>query len=112
MNPTVSPLNGFVKVALRKEGVDRNLLLDQRGNLALVALRKEGVDRNHHYEWVWQVPMVALRKEGVDRNPTVRNPGSEQLCVALRKEGVDRNCQYLRFHTDCAGRRPPQGGRG
>ena len=57
------------QVALRKEGVDRNVFeVDDKFNVA-VALRKEGVDRNY-----W---------------PTLANIGEQ--AVALRKEGVDRN---------------------
>ncbi len=36
----------FSDVALRKESVDRNLILPLSGSLCCVALRKESVDRN------------------------------------------------------------------
>ena len=47
-----------LKVALRKESVDRNKeLIDKRCKLSRVALRKESVDRNFYYsdkdaDWV------------------------------------------------------------
>ena len=37
----------YSQVALRKESVDRNLILPLSGSLCCVALRKESVDRNH-----------------------------------------------------------------
>ena len=56
-------------VALRKESVDRNVLLicPPRG-IVLVALRKESVDRNNVRHATTARPSVALRKESVDRN--------------------------------------------
>ena len=40
------------QVALRKESVDRNLLLRLvAGSLIMVALRKESVDRNHRLRY-------------------------------------------------------------
>ena len=59
----------FLLVALRKESVDRNVLLVWPPLTALVALRKESVDRNnlHCVEEV-SGDTVALRKESVDRN--------------------------------------------
>ena len=56
----------------------------------VVALRKESVDRNDLLQVCWCILHVALRKESVDRNPN-----SIRRClmsvVALRKESVDRN---------------------
>ena len=60
----------FLKnVALRKESVDRNVILSILiiGFLA-VALRKESVDRNFVPFNVIRPAIVALRKESVDRN--------------------------------------------
>ena len=58
-----------VRVALRKESVDRNSNLPMVRTMFLVALRKESVDRNHKcYGIACGVPGVALRKESVDRN--------------------------------------------
>ena len=79
------------RVALRKESVDRNMLLETRNFITLsslserrawieilpqqrveqsrgVALRKESVDRNLGYTAKMIVSQVALRKESVDRN--------------------------------------------
>ena len=39
-------LNGFVCVALRKESVDRNIIVSVGLLMFSVALRKESVDRN------------------------------------------------------------------
>ena len=44
-NATSNPANKL-KVALRKESVDRNLLMWYQCNTVVVALRKESVDRN------------------------------------------------------------------
>ena len=122
-----------VTVALRKEGVDRNMMVLGIARSALVALRKEGVDRNKRT--VAHIPhaLVALRKEGVDRNqdgmnkkqtlavsPSARRAWIEiawpflpgrWISVALRKEGVDRNCRCTGSWQRAVGR-PPQGGRG
>ena len=67
----------MIKVALRKESVDRNVTLSALAPEQNVALRKESVDRNVHVsvECV-EVSKVALRKESVDRNaggfPTIK----------------------------------------
>ena len=81
-------------VALRKESVDRNLILPLSGLLCCVALRKESVDRNVRIMSVLNGLKVALRKESVDRNSTyvIRLPRCQ---VALRKESVDRNFHLL-----------------
>ena len=41
-----------MRVALRKESVDRNCDLEPIKNPEAVALRKESVDRNGHYEYI------------------------------------------------------------
>ena len=66
-------LSGTNYVALRKESVDRNLLMWYQCNTVVVALRKESVDRNKH-SWVasFSCITVALRKESVDRNQPAR----------------------------------------
>ena len=58
----------WVRVALRKESVDRNIGLHLFNSGFLVALRKESVDRNKVSTLRKTVPSVALRKESVDRN--------------------------------------------
>ena len=58
------------RVALRKESVDRNIII-AGGKLQnrVVALRKESVDRNDiRYTTSPRPSIVALRKESVDRN--------------------------------------------
>ena len=61
-------------VALRTEGVDRNIpILIGRLRLFLVALRTEGVDRNCMQLTEFIQQQVALRTEGVDRNLWVFN---------------------------------------
>ena len=100
-----------LRVALRKESVDRNL----DHGIALiphqVALRKESVDRNIlFFDYIIR-PFVALRKESVDRNSTyvIRLPRCQ--VVALRKESVDRNWSYV-CRAFCYFCRSPQGERG
>ena len=61
--------------------------------ISLVALRKESVDRNAIVNTVIFCIMVALRKESVDRNVYLYN-FKMFACVALRKESVDRNVLY------------------
>ena len=58
-----------VKVALRKESVDRNVNLRVLDGSKSVALRKESVDRNIIIFVRRCYHGVALRKESVDRNP-------------------------------------------
>ena len=79
----------ILKVALRKESVDRNI-----GRLLVCCF----------------VTLVALRKESVDRNSaSLILPLSG--AVALRKESVDRKAGVL-FLIDEIQRRSPQGERG
>ena len=63
------PRIGTLRVALRKESVDRNfqVCIVARG-LFQVALRKESVDRNGKHAQGFLHGGVALRKESVDRN--------------------------------------------
>ena len=59
-----------VRVALRKESVDRNSSsAGTKYGKAEVALRKESVDRNPAITLIGDGRSVALRKESVDRNP-------------------------------------------
>ena len=76
-----------------------------------VALRKESVDRNCQAIAVDQILPVALRKESVDRNLVVALLAVGCAGVALRKESVDRNLVCI---EDIAqfGSRSPQGERG
>ena len=87
--PQVKP----VRVALRKESVDRNKLFKRCFVGQCVALRKESVDRNKNNILcsLYIFFKVALRKESVDRNQK-ESTAREQTPVALRKESVDRNC--------------------
>ena len=60
------------EVALRKESVDRNAIVNTVISCIMVALRKESVDRNHQLtRHLSGYPYVALRKESVDRNITL-----------------------------------------
>ena len=45
----------IMKVALRKESVDRNAAHVGRRKLKKVALRKESVDRNYEFGLLWSV---------------------------------------------------------
>ena len=93
--------------------MDRNLIgsINRAIDIIKVALRKESVDRNHLGVLHMDRWLVALRKESVDRNgwSCFR---LRRLCgVALRKESVDRNL------IGCINRavnisRSPQGERG
>ena len=63
-----------MRVALRKESVDRNLMVPITPSITVVALRKESVDRNIRLAVGIAPQNVALRKESVDRNPGGRRP--------------------------------------
>ena len=76
----------------------------------IVALREEGVDRNVCVRHESSAPAVALREEGVDRNFVFRVVQPYQW-VALREEGVDRNADVCKLRYIVI-RRPPRGGRG
>ena len=100
-------------VALRKESVDRNNIVNPEFQIICVALRKESVDRNKKYWQGGPAVKVALRKESVDRNlglvtglggvvsslsarrAWIEIGTGKAVCVlmqvALRKESVDRN---------------------
>ena len=78
-------------VALRKESVDRNVILPKQLDRAPVALRKESVDRNARKirPVAPDISSLSARRAwieifgGVFARPLV--------AVALRKESVDRN---------------------
>ena len=129
-----APFTSRQHVALRKEGVDRNLAMQGFLIVFRVALRKEGVDRNRsrfygcvccspspsaRRAWIeitWHGAAqachhVALRKEGVDRNRCDMTRPMPVYSVALRKEGVDRNLSR-NSPAFAFSSRPPQGGRG
>ena len=80
-------------VALRKESVDRNLLLISNFWVSLASLSVRRAWREISTgPSLASFDNVALRKESVDRNNTC--PGSWiSAPVALRKESVDRNRQ-------------------
>ncbi len=62
----------------------------QCNTVVKVALRKESVDRNTENAVLFLMTAVALRKESVDRNWQDIDD-RETIAVALRKESVDRN---------------------
>ena len=84
---------GVFNVALRKESVDRNLLLISNFWVSLASLSVRRAWREISTgPSLASFDNVALRKESVDRNNTC--PGSWiSAPVALRKESVDRNRQ-------------------
>ena len=70
------------RVALRKESVDRNVIIARCKAQNLVALRKESVDRNVILPVVPLSSIVALRKESVDRNVPGKNLVNG-ICLSL-----------------------------
>ena len=100
-------------VALRKESVDRNVILRKQ-------LDRPAPSLSARRAWIeirmalFPAPptMVALRKESVDRNSKSRRNKNPMLKVALRKESVDRNLLLLVpvLVPSCC--RSPQGERG
>ena len=101
-----------IKVALRKESVDRNFstALDQYLK-EQVALRKESVDRNTLSLLCRLVVGVALRKESVDRNIGSRSQKPNFLAsLSARRAWIEiLNGFAMRWNT-CG--RSPQGERG
>ena len=100
-----------VKVALRKESVDRNLSRLSKKNRPSVALRKESVDRNFcvvslNYK---EVLSLSARRAWIEIDAPSSAPYAE--LVALRKESVDRNDCFRQFLSQSF-RRSPQGERG
>ena len=54
-----------------------------------VALRKESVDRNIEKECLKGTTSVALRKESVDRNNSITATRTFEFDVTLRKESME-----------------------
>ena len=78
-------------VALRKESVDRKVLVLRLGGPVIVALRKESVDRKcgilHHP----QHTLVALRKESVDRKVAMPAGASSMLLsLSARRAWIEK----------------------
>ena len=86
-----------LRVALRKESVDRNYQIKICAAITTVALRKESVDRNSDNTRAIVRATVALRKESVDRNFLFGVDAAPARRVALRKESVDRNPGFAKF---------------
>ena len=69
-------------------------MMYQRAEKLRVALRKESVDRNVVSAFDVLAVSVALRKESVDRNIGRLLKCCFVILVALRKESVDRNYAF------------------
>ena len=69
----------YLKVALRKESVDRNIIYLLTASAFRVALRKESVDRNTGTLDPKKYDRVALRKESVDRNRASEITGASRF---------------------------------
>ena len=89
-------IDGRIKVALRKESVDRNhmenncveYLVSLSARRAWIEICTASIKRSTR--------AVALRKESVDRNAIGLQYMPQVLPVALRKESVDRNASIYR----------------
>ena len=101
-----------IDVALRKESVDRNLLLAVGVMLgAHVALRKESVDRNQWIKSMYPGCRVALRKESVDRNCLELSPwGAGGVSLSARRAWIEISTGYNGEFGLAS--RSPQGERG
>ena len=81
----------WVRVALRKESVDRNHDDYNSAQTTLVALRKESVDRNCFgglYRWL-RIKSLSARRAWIEI--AAEKSFKAVSNVALRKESVDRN---------------------
>ena len=102
----------LITVALRKESVDRNLVvaLLAVGRAWSLSARRAWIEIGRPTTGT-QDQYVALRKESVDRNGNSCTQAVPEKSVALRKESVDRNnfrmFACIGFHC-----RSPQGERG
>ena len=100
-----------LRVALRKESVDRNVSTANDGTTVTKSLsaRRAWIEIAAMDEYR-AAKKVALRKESVDRNQELQKPWRSNG-VALRKESVDRNkkCHGNKWKP---WRRSPQGERG
>ena len=102
----------IVKVALRKESVDRNqgVHYDNYNLHWSLSARRAWIEIMGRYEEPFRSRKVALRKESVDRNlSSIRR--CLMSAVALRKESVDRNL-WWGVRKAVGSRRSPQGERG
>ena len=99
-------------VALRKESVDRNIIVTKTPIGCVVALRKESVDRNI-LRCVMSVVflLVALRKESVDRN-TISNYLLASVFTSLSARRAWIEMCIARNFQDAEPGRSPQGERG
>ena len=123
-----------LRVALRKESVDRNVIGDVMGKALAVALRKESVDRNLVHIRDRQLGALSLsaRRAWIEIRYVDPVPVNYKMSlsarrawieissvwctclrapVALRKESVDRNTALLKSVKSMS-RRSPQGERG
>ena len=105
---------GLEKVALRKESVDRNLLMWYQCNTVVKSLsaRRAWIEISASGRRGTNAGCVALRKESVDRNYPPGPPSYLFGAVALRKESVDRNLAWHCMSEDVSYSRSPQGERG
>ena len=78
-------------VALRKESVDRNIVIISSKTVARVALRKESVDRNHVCIVTGRLLQQSLSARRAWIEIHLARNGADNGNVALRKESVDRN---------------------
>ena len=87
----------YQNVALRKESVDRNLIvLSMHVSPHMVALRKESVDRNNMSLYTSAViSCVALRKESVDRNkPGTDTSAGQNRSLSARRAWIEIFCSH------------------
>ena len=80
-----------MRVALRKESVDRNVQSVERPPGYYVALRKESVDRNINNPQIDKHDGMSLSARRAWIEMWQNKPMRPLLSVALRKESVDRN---------------------
>ena len=80
-----------IKVALRKESVDRNRMGVTVLGIQHVALRKESVDRNHVRYTTSPRPSMSLSARRAWIEILIILYAFIGVLVALRKESVDRN---------------------
>ena len=76
--------------------MDRNYYTDKDADWVRVALRKESVDRNRTTRGGSVVGSVALRKESVDRNcPTCQWRRSVKLSLSARRAWIEIKCYFV-----------------
>ncbi len=103
-----SKLDDNIRVALRKESVDRNLLVKilVKSHRKSLSVRRAWIEIWHIHGFLHGLP-VALRKESVDRNPvsSTVSPACSGASLSVRRAWIEIGVDFAEDWLD-AGRSP------